>query len=316
MDKHFNKQLTERERIGSDFKFHDVRNCKGNHVFDEDAKGGKVSIHRHRRETSVGRRNFNENLNPLRSFIHRNVGRPWNKVFSELNAVFDRRKVINNHIFEHLFQYVEINAKLIDGKVCVLANHGYDSYTWDPVTRTRTSVENYYDKRWKPIKEHYCEWYVHPIDGLLKANDKKLSKKARREKQAKKLAEAAAKVFRVVDADNHLHFENGTWMVYGIKDRPAQVEQLVAPSTMTDREWRALSKDRRHEVGVRKLIWPDVHEFTAPTGSPERGRYYASRQTASKKLLKQLCLEGTATFDDEALPSMSHREFDKYRKAA
>ena len=319
MRQDFNKQLTERERIGHGAKYHEVRGGKLNSHFDEDAKGGKESIHAgRRRAVKVNRKSFNENLNPLRSFIHRNVGRPWNKVFSELNQVFDRRKVVNNHIFEHLLDYVETQAKLIDGRVCVL--NSYRNYRpYDPVTRTYGEVEEgYYDKRWTPIKEDSCEWYVHPVDGLLKANKNKIGKKARREKQAKAREAAALKVSRVVDADNHLYLEDGIWMLYGIKDKPAPVETFVAPYGMTDWDFRKLSKAEREKVGVKRMERPSVNEFYPNTGrgAAGTGRYYATKQTANRKLLKQLGLDGTAAFDDETVPGMSHREFNKYQKAA
>ncbi|MBZ5520789.1 MAG: hypothetical protein LAP21_00890 [Acidobacteriia bacterium] len=41
-------------------------------------------------------------LNPLRRFLRSRLGRPWDKVYSELCAGLDRRKVTGLHIFQHL----------------------------------------------------------------------------------------------------------------------------------------------------------------------------------------------------------------------
>ena len=45
---------------------------------------------------------LNENLNPLRRFLLAQVGRPWNKVYSEISAGIDRRNTVQQHIFAHL----------------------------------------------------------------------------------------------------------------------------------------------------------------------------------------------------------------------
>ena len=313
----FNKQLTERERIGHSAKFHEVRGGKLNRVFDEDAKGGTVSIHAHRRNTNkVRRKSFSENLNPLRNFIRCNVGRPWNKVFSELNKAFDRRKVVNNHLFD----YVEVNAKLIDGKVCVL--HNWRNYRpYDPVTGTYAPLkEGYYDERWVPIKEDSTQWYVHPVDGLLKENK---SRQTRRQVQAQREAERlkiAQTKFKWIDNDHHLYIEDGIWWVYTIKDDPAPVEQYAQPNHITYASWVAMTKEQKETCGVKRMIVPRYERLSAPpnilaAAQPGQGRHYASKQAASRKVLKQFGLVGTAEFKEDEV-ARSHREMSKYRKAA
>lgn len=61
---------------------------------------------------------FTDVLNPLRRFLRSNLGRPWNKVYSELCAGLDRRKVTGLHIFQHLETMVERNCYFgADGEV-------------------------------------------------------------------------------------------------------------------------------------------------------------------------------------------------------
>ena len=63
-----------------------------------------------------GRKELNEYLNPLVRYLAKNCDRPWNKVYSEICENMDRRGVVQAHIFQHLFDYVEIHPIFKDGK--------------------------------------------------------------------------------------------------------------------------------------------------------------------------------------------------------
>jgi len=65
-----------------------------------------------------GDKDLNENLAPLRGFLRSHVGRPWDKVRSEMSAVLSPRSAVQKHVFDHLKQMVEENAVLIDGRAC------------------------------------------------------------------------------------------------------------------------------------------------------------------------------------------------------
>lgn len=273
----FNKQLTERERLGHDMKFHQVRGVKRNRFFDEDGVGGKVSIHYHRKQSVVDKKMFNENLNPLRSFIQRNVGRPWNKVFSEIAQSFDRRKVINQHIFEHLLEFVETNVRVVNGKPCTLSRF--------LIRRTAN-----YEERWTPIEKTRVKWYVDPLNGILKANEVK-SAKARRLEQQKKDEQEALRVFRVLDTNHNLFFVDGGWFIYTLSDLPIR---CVQPYDMLFSDWVKLTQEERRKKGIMRFDYP-VHSLDNPfpkiyKAVPPYGKYYSTRRTAGKKLLRQLGL--------------------------
>jgi hypothetical protein len=57
-------------------------------------------------------RRFTDVLNPLERFLRSNVGRPWDKVYSELRQGLDVRKVTGQHIFDHLQGMVEVDTFL------------------------------------------------------------------------------------------------------------------------------------------------------------------------------------------------------------
>ena len=67
---------------------------------------------------SGGARPFNEHLGPLRRYVVSQVGRPWDKVYSEICAHVDRGNVVQKHILTHLFEYVVTDVILIDGTPC------------------------------------------------------------------------------------------------------------------------------------------------------------------------------------------------------
>jgi hypothetical protein len=63
------------------------------------------------------KRHFNEHLSPLRRYLHKQLGRPWNKVHSEICANINQGNVVQNHILTHLYQYVERHVCERNGKI-------------------------------------------------------------------------------------------------------------------------------------------------------------------------------------------------------
>jgi len=53
---------------------------------------------------------FTDVLSPLEGFLRSNLGRPWDKVYSELRQGLDVRKVTGRHIFDHLELMVETDC--------------------------------------------------------------------------------------------------------------------------------------------------------------------------------------------------------------
>ena len=62
------------------------------------------------RQYSCDHKSFSDVLGPLEGFLRSNIGRPWDKVFSELREGLDVRKVTGRHIFEHLEWMVETDC--------------------------------------------------------------------------------------------------------------------------------------------------------------------------------------------------------------
>lgn len=84
---------------------------------------------------------FSDDLNPLYRFLRRRLGKPWNKVYSEICSVVDRRSTTGDHVFLHLKDMVAVNSYM-EGEKLVVVN------------------------RWGPGSDYY-QFYVHPESGLL-----------------------------------------------------------------------------------------------------------------------------------------------------
>ena len=55
---------------------------------------------------------LNENLAPLKRYLHKQVGRPWDKVFSEICATLDTGSTVKQHVREHIedFSMVKVGV--------------------------------------------------------------------------------------------------------------------------------------------------------------------------------------------------------------
>src|SRR5262245_51455346 len=63
-------------------------------------------------------KHFSDLIGPLQRFLHSNVGRPWDDVYSEMKQSLDSRKVTGRHIFEHVEWEVELHPVIgEDGKI-------------------------------------------------------------------------------------------------------------------------------------------------------------------------------------------------------
>lgn len=60
-------------------------------------------------------KHLNENLAPLLRFLRGSVGRPWDKVRSEICAGLSMSSAVQKHVIDHVKDFVEENPRMIDG---------------------------------------------------------------------------------------------------------------------------------------------------------------------------------------------------------
>jgi hypothetical protein len=94
---------------------------------------------------------FSDLLGPLRRFLRKNVGRPWDRVYSEMKKHLDDRKVTGRHVFEHVGDMVETHAFIDrDGEIYKWGHGGrylVDGFYVDPRTGLLCWSDN--DPWWK-----------------------------------------------------------------------------------------------------------------------------------------------------------------------
>lgn len=143
---------------------------------------------------------LNENLNPLRRYLNRQVGRRWDQVYSELCAHIDRRNTVQQHIHEHIEDFVALRVLSVDGVLHYQRGYGGLS----PL-----------GLRWAP------KLYVDPISGLLLLNHEGMQadRVAKQEYARSRRPRAPADV-RPVDEWHQLRRVDGIWYEVELAEVP------------------------------------------------------------------------------------------------
>lgn len=105
------KVIVERERTGHIRDYHLARHKKKFNPKDLEEAVTHEGMTRRHHYFWGDRKLLNENLSPLKGFLRSRVGKPWNKVYSELNEFVNPKNPVQMHIRQHLDGYVEMHAK-------------------------------------------------------------------------------------------------------------------------------------------------------------------------------------------------------------
>lgn len=126
MREDMHKVVVERERYGSSRK---NRKWGKRIAFASDAEHDdqpKFVSSGRKRQYGSHCKWFTDVLGPLTGFLQSNVGRPWNKVYSELRQGLDVRKVTGRHIFDHLERMVETDCVIGADRKVYAGPHGWN----------------------------------------------------------------------------------------------------------------------------------------------------------------------------------------------
>lgn len=188
---------------------------------------------------------LNETLNPLKRYLASNVGRPWNKVYSEISEHLKPTSTVQQHVRDHLEDFVATKTRMKAGAVMVTPCFGGE----------------------RALADHHALYYVHPRTGLLRKNDHYQRWDARwRAERLKQEAELTTRM-RVVDAKTQLHLFDGAWWEVKLAKVPPHglVDDVVQRTGMTNlpaiklygrdgvyaRDKRQLSKAEMKKLGLR-----------------------------------------------------------------
>lgn len=128
---------------------------------------------------------FDDLLGPLRKYLRAQIGRPWDKVFSEICASIDSRTVTGRHLLHHFLQEIEVDCQLDTA-----GNPGY-------------AIHN----RHRPWA--FSGLYVHPHTGLVCYAPKATNRQRWIQRQAEQSSALAA--YRKLSDDTFLLNRQGSW---------------------------------------------------------------------------------------------------------
>lgn len=222
------KVVTEKPRRGS--RTRSLKTGRRLHRSEFDADDHGATRHKVSRHGQYGwdAKEFTDVLNPLRRYLRKQVGRPWNAVYSELARTLDRRSLTGLHIWDHVRQEVEIHTEWRDG-------HAWCSPTYG--CHYRVDSNNHYGD--------YALLYVHPLTGLLCAQPPGVLRYRRR---------VDPDVRQVDDTTNHERI-NGCWFEvrYGLTERYVPPRKLYAGSPRVRIIREGHFETDRVRIGQRQL---------------------------------------------------------------
>ena len=101
---------------------------------------------------------LNENLSPLKRYLARQVGRPWNKVHGEMRVHIKPGNTVQEHILTHVEDFISLRVDKVAPTPAA------------PCGLRRQNRRGWFDGG--ALREH--DLYVDPDDGLIKRARRKL----------------------------------------------------------------------------------------------------------------------------------------------
>jgi hypothetical protein len=171
---------------------------------------------------------LNENLAPLRRFLERQVGRPWNKVYSEIARHLRVDNAVQQHVRDHLADFVAVK----------------------PRRRER------YDWLW------YQPLYVDPKDGLLKRTDRLPEVKALR-RGRRGIAEPPDRI--ALASNRELRRIDGLWYEVTLAPLPEPEYRVVCEirNVALKRYYARTTPVIEMDIKVRRLVTPAVRDLVS-----------------------------------------------------
>jgi len=246
------KVIVERPRAGRG-KLRRVKTVR-----DDDAALSKVGM---KRDALLrgGYKTLNENLAPLKRYLEAQVDRPWNKVWSEICANLKPSNTVQQHVRDHIVDFVAIKTSFKDGEVWV-------------------------HQRWAPVrlKDSYTRLFVDPKSGLLRRNKHWRSWQTKRREKREAEAKAREQRMRVVSAKVQLQLIGDCWWEVKLAKVPTTVQPVkTALGTRQTRFELPVDDAVLHEAG-------NYHSRLDLYGRP--GVYAVSKRQLSKKEIRALKL--------------------------
>jgi len=192
------KVIVERPRRGAGWR------RKGRALRDDDLSLSAIAVKVHDRSRGASK-NLNENLAPLRRYLEAQVDRPWRKVWSEICAQLKPTNTVQQHVRDHIPDFIAIKTRLRDGEIFV-----HERWRAGPVR----------------LKESHVRLFVDPSSGLVRRNKHWRSWETRQRLAAAAEAEARAAWMRVVSDKVQLHLHRDCWWEVTLAAVPKSIETV------------------------------------------------------------------------------------------
>jgi hypothetical protein len=177
---------------------------------------------------------LNENLAPLRRFLERQVGRPWDKVYSEIAAHLRADNTVQQHVRDHLRNFVAVKPRR------------YTGWYANPLSGLWS----------QPL-------YVDEKDGILKRTDSLPEERARRRARRNPPPRPVDRVS--LAADRELRRIDGFWYELRLAPMPDPIYRAaVERRRMQLKPFHRRSSMIEVDVTVRRLVGPSLRD--AATG--------------------------------------------------
>jgi len=247
------KVIVQRARRGARWR------RKGRPLRDDDLSLSEVAVKK-QDQVRGKTKNLNENLAPLKRYLDSQVGRPWDKVWSEVCANLKPSNTVQQHVRDHVPDFVAIKTSLKDGEVWV-----HDRYSL------------------KPVKESFTKLYVDPKSGLLRRNKHFTGWKKWKQRRRAEEVKARDARMRQVSGNMQLHLlDDGAWW---------EVMLGPVPKGIEERQTRHGMQRRSFELGVDDVV---LRSGLSKLGREKlyggAGVYAVSKRQLSKKEIRALKL--------------------------
>ncbi len=203
------------------------------------------------------RKELYENLAPLRRYLAQQVGRPWDKVYSEIAAHLRVDNAVQQHVRDHLHDFVALAPRR-------------DIHDW---------LSPYRGGLW------WQRFYVDPVTGLLCRTDRLPEEKARRRSKQNRPPPPVERI--ALAEDRELRLIDGHWYEVRLAILPDPVykvsrETVIRPLHIYGRRDHAFEAD----MNIRRLASPPVWDAVSkkwiavgpPVDDPASWRNYHRTQ--------------------------------------
>ena len=199
--------ITERARVGHDRRYHEVRHQSSRCGRKYEELPAHEGMRRPFRQLKISKQ-FSEHLSPLRRFLEKRVGQPWDAVYAEICKGLRVNSALHAHVRDHVRDFVETNIYILaDGTYA--RNAGGRAF---PITE---------GGRWRHLIVCPQSGLLLRVDDLPQVRHHKAEQQAK--EAAKEAAEAAANPPPIrLDQETDLRRINGIWylVAYAVLPEP------------------------------------------------------------------------------------------------